>query len=65
MTRLEYLRRNRRLSQQKLGEAVLYSRFVIARLERDKPKAELVGIRLKKALESYFGESFEELMKDA
>lgn len=65
MSRLEYLRRKQVLSQQQLAAAILYSRYAISFLEHQRPASESVGVRLKDAVERYFHEPFEELMKDA
>ena len=63
MTRLEFRRRAQGLSQEELGTKILYNRNLISRLERERPTSEFVNKRVRAALESYFGESFERLMQ--
>ncbi|MEW6114078.1 MAG: XRE family transcriptional regulator [Thermodesulfobacteriota bacterium] len=63
MTRLEFLRRQRGLTQTELGTAILYSRSIISILEHRRPNPEMVNVRIRAALERYFGESFHELMQ--
>lgn len=63
MTRLEYRRRLEGLTQEALGAKILYGRNTISRLERDRPSRDDVHIRVRTALETYFGESFEALMQ--
>jgi len=64
MIRLEYLRRARGFTQQALAEQICYSGSMICRLERHRPNPAMVGKRLRAALESYFGLSFDALMAD-
>lgn len=64
-TRLEYLRRKKGLTQAELGKRVLYSRWVIAKLEQQAPASATVNIRLRTALERFFEESFNDLMGEA
>ena len=54
MTRLEFERRRRGLSQQDLAAALLYDRSIISRLENGQPGSSRVNRRLKHALETYF-----------
>lgn len=63
LTRLEFLRRARGMTQADLGRAILYSRSMISVLEHTRPAPDTVSPRLKAALEVFFGESFEALME--
>ncbi len=56
MTRLEYLRRVRGLSQEQLGRALIYSRSVVSRLEKERPSPQSLHPRLRHALEQWSGE---------
>jgi len=62
MTRLEFLRRQTGLSQTELGSRIHYGRNSISVLERKRPSPEQVCIRLKAALEQFFGEPLEKLL---
>lgn len=62
MTRLEFYRRAKGLSQEGLGNKILYSRSVISRLESENPASEDVHPRLRAALERFFGEKLETLL---
>jgi len=64
MPRLEFERRKRNMNQNELAAAVLYSKNAISRLEHHRPEPELVGLRLKAALEKYFDMAFETLMEE-
>jgi len=63
MTRLEFERRQRGLTQADLGRSILYDRAVISRLEHQQPRPEEVNRRLKDALERFFGLDFHVLLK--
>jgi len=63
MTRLEFERRQRGLTQADLGRSILYDRAVISRLEHQQPRPEDVNRRLKDALERFFGLDFDALLK--
>jgi transcriptional regulator with XRE-family HTH domain len=62
MTRLEFLRRRAGLNQADLGARIHYGRNSISVLERKRPSPEQVCIRLKAALEGFFGEPLENLL---
>ena len=64
MIRLELERRKRGLTQKQLGRKVLYSRHAISKLERERPEPQQVGIRLKAAIEGFFGLSLSELFSE-
>jgi len=54
MTTLEFLRRTRGLSQAELGKELLYSRQLIAQLEKGNRPPGTLHPRLRKTLEDYF-----------
>lgn len=64
MSRLEFLRRTKGLSQGSLGDRIYYSGSAICRLERNRPNPATVGRRLRVALEGFFGEPLEHLLTE-
>lgn len=62
MIRLELERRKRGLTQEDLGQGILYSRQVISNLEHETPPVDAVGRRLKAALERFFGIPISDLL---
>jgi hypothetical protein len=62
MTKLEFLRRTSGMTQPELGCLIYYGRNSISILERKRPSSEQVCIRLKVALEGFFGEPLERLL---
>jgi len=67
MTRMEYLRRKRGLSQDAVGEEIHYSRGTISQIENGRiPNLDRRGgKRLRLALESFFCQPFEQLIGPA
>jgi ribosome-binding protein aMBF1 (putative translation factor) len=59
---LELQRRIRGLSQDQLGQHILYSRTVISRLETETLHPGDVHPRLRAALETFFGDPLERLL---
>ena len=64
MTRLEFKRRTMGLSQTSMGQQILYGRNAISWLETVRPSSDKVNVRLKAALERFFEEPFDSLMRD-
>lgn len=64
MTNLEYLRRARGLTQEKLGAELGYkSGVMICLIEKHKPPRGMISKRLVSELEEFFGESIERLLE--
>lgn len=63
MIKMELLRRVKGISQAQLAQDLMYSQGYISSLEKGSRALRRVHPSLKKALEDYFGESLEELLK--
>ncbi|MEW6351598.1 MAG: helix-turn-helix transcriptional regulator [Thermodesulfobacteriota bacterium] len=64
MKKIEFLRRKQNLTQDQLGDKLLYTRHTLSRLEAGKLGADEVSPRLRRAVESYFHEPIEQLLAD-
>lgn len=62
MTRLEFMRRHKSMTQESLGDALGFSRYRISFLEKKRPRPENISKPLRKALENFFQLSVEELI---